>query len=141
MFGVNSGGGGSHTNRGGDARLTSQGRASRPFCMGVPSPGVNYQPPPTNRPINPTIVSLVFPSRSAFTFYIAANSLFIGVAGLVTVSCYVKIYQTPPSQEGHSSYGMEEVKITKILHGSCSNWFLHLLAAPICYRHFLVLSN
>ena len=94
--------------------------------------GVNF---PINH-TNPTIILPVFPSTSAFTFYVFAHSLLIGVAGITIVTCYVKIYQTirhhntavaPSSQHGRScSYGVEEAKITRILTavlvGFCLCW-------------------
>ena len=72
----------------------------------------------------PTIILHVFPSTREFRIDVAVRGFLIAVAGLVIVSCYVKIYQTirhhntaaaPSSQEGHSSYGVEEAKITRIL--------------------------
>ena len=50
--------------------------------------------------------------------------IFIAVPSVTIVACYIKIYQTirqhntaaaPSSQEGHSSYGVEEAKITRML--------------------------
>ena len=90
------------------------------FIVGFPVFGVHFQP----HTANPTILSPKLPSAGAFTFYIAIHSVFISVGGFIIITCYVKIYQTirhyntgaaPSSQEGHSSYGVEEAKITRIL--------------------------
>ena len=82
--------------------------------------GLEFRP----YPANPTVILSMFSSASASTIYHVLHNLSVVVPGLVITSCYVKIYQTiryhntaavPSSQEGHSSYGVEEVKITRIL--------------------------
>ena len=82
--------------------------------------GIQYQP----YPANPTILLPVFLSRNAATFFVLLYSIIIGVHSFIIIICSVKIYQTirhhntaaaPSSQGGHSSYGVEEAKITRIL--------------------------
>ena len=75
-------------------------------------------------PANPTHILPKFPSGSSLTLLSALLSLSFVVSGLVITLCYVRIYQTirhhntaaaPSSRQGHSSYGVEEAKITRIL--------------------------
>ena len=89
-------------------------------CVDWPVLGLEFRP----YPANPTLVSLMFSSASASTIYRVLYSSSIAIPALVITSCCMKIYQTirhhnsaaaPSSQEGHSSYGVEEAKITRIL--------------------------
>ena len=75
-------------------------------------------------PANPTIILIVFSSGSVLTIHSILYCSSIVIPGLVVTLCCVKIYQTirhhnvaaaPSSQEGQSSYGVEEAKITRML--------------------------
>ena len=90
------------------------------FVVGLHVSGIHFRP----YPANPSILLPVFPTSSALTFYISVYSLFFGVTSFVITACCLRIYQTirrhniaaaSLSQEGHSSYGVEEAKITKML--------------------------
>ena len=73
---------------------------------------------------NPTSPVAVFPNRNASIYYNIIRGISIIFPSLVVIICYSKIYQTirqhnsttaPPSQEGHSPYGVEEAKMTRLL--------------------------
>ena len=90
------------------------------FVVGLHVSGIHFRP----YPANPSILLPVFPSSSALSFYISVYGLFFGVTSFVITVCCVRIYQTirrhniaaaSSLQEGHSSYGVEEAKITKML--------------------------
>ena len=89
-------------------------------CVGWQVSGLEFR----SYPANPTIIVPVYSSASTLPFYRIVRSAPIVVSGLVITSCYVKIYQTnrhhntaaaPSSQGGHSSYGVEEAKIMRML--------------------------
>ena len=90
-------------------------------CVGWPVLGLEFRPYPGN----PTLVLPMFSSASAAaSFGVLLRTSSLVVSGPVITSCYLRIYQTirhhnsaaaPSSQEGHSSYGVEEAKITRIL--------------------------
>ena len=73
---------------------------------------------------NPISPVAVFSNRNASIYYNIICSFSIIFPNLVVIICYSKIYQTirqhnsataPPSQEEHSSYGVEEAKMTRLL--------------------------
>ena len=90
------------------------------ISVGFPVLGVQFRP----SLVNVTLLKPVFSNTSALIFFNVLHGLLIGVAGIIIIACHVKIYQTirhhntaaaPSSQEGHSSYGVEKEKITRIL--------------------------
>ena len=110
------------------------------FSVGFRVFGIHFQ----SHRANPAILSPKFPRRKTLTFYVAVTSLFISVVGFTIITCYVKIYQTirhhntaaaPSSQEGYSSYGVEEAKITRILTvvliGFCICWLPPFIAGVL----------
>ena len=73
---------------------------------------------------NPTSPVAGFLNRNATIYYNIIRGIYIIFPSLAVIICYLKIYQTirphnseaaPPSQEGHSSYGVEEAKMTRLL--------------------------
>ena len=73
---------------------------------------------------NPITPVAVFPNRNASIYYNIIRGTYIIVPSLGVIICNLKIYQTirhhntaaaPSSQEGHSSYGVEEAKMTRLL--------------------------
>ena len=86
-------------------------------CVGWTILALEFRP----NPANPSIILIAFSSTSVKISYHILCSSSIAIASLVVTSCYVKIYRhhntaaAPSSQEGHSSYGAEEAKITRIL--------------------------
>ena len=104
-------------------------------------------------PANPTVFLLVFPSLSALTVFRVLYSSSVVVSVLVITSCYVKIYQTirhhntaaaPSSHEGHSSYGVGETKITRILTVVLIGFYLCYLphiASGILFTFALIVEN
>ena len=84
----------------------------------------------TRQPLKVTTIESVlscnqfFQKTVSFKLYIIISLIFIVIPSLTIVACYIKIYQTirqhntaaaPSSQGGHSSYGVEEAKITRML--------------------------
>ena len=73
---------------------------------------------------NPTSPMAVFPNRNASIYYNIIRGIYNIFPSLTVIICYSMIYQTirqhnsavaPPPQEEHSSYGVEEVKMTRLL--------------------------
>ena len=74
--------------------------------------------------------------------YFVLSNIYIVVPSLTIVACYIKIYQTirrhntaaaPSSQRGHSSYGVEEAKITRMLTVVVVAFYLCWLPPLISY--------
>ena len=84
----------------------------------------------TKQPLKVTTIESVFSCNQffqkagSFKLYIIISIIYIVIPSLTIVACYIKIYQTirqhntaaaPSLQGGHSSYGVEEAKITRML--------------------------
>ena len=88
--------------------------------IGYPLLGINYE----NNEFNPTSPKVALPNSIASLYAYTLLHLYVIVPSLIVAFCYVKIYQTirqhnmaaaPSSQEGNSSYGVEEARMTRLL--------------------------
>ena len=89
-------------------------------CIGYPLFGVGYEISESN----PTIDQVTFSKKYSHIYSTVIASFYVGVPSFVVAFCYLKIYQTiryhnnaaaPSSQAGHSPYGVEEARITRLL--------------------------
>ena len=98
--------------------------------------------------VQPTQCFQVFPDTSQLINLTVIQNALIAIPSLVIVICYVKIYQAirhhntaidKSSQEGHSAYGVEEARITRIMALVVVGFYLCWL--PVFISNILRVSN
>ena len=84
-----------------------------------------------------------FSSKLSLIYFATVSGLLFGIPSLVISICYLKIYQTiryhnnaaaPSSQAGHSPYGVEEARITRLLTAVVVGFYLCL-----CPRYIIII--